>query len=97
MLLRRLCLLMAILIITDACVWIPYQLFFAGWQKFSLITMPSSNNNDFRTFYTIWVALIILYGIHDLKKYLTLQLKYRNFRESPKALLNNLKAKTLQM
>ena len=94
--LRRISLLMGILIITDLCVWIPYQLFFLN-DKFSLITMSSENTNDFRTFYTIWVSFIILYGMHDMKKYLTSQLKYRYYRKNPKALLNNLKAKTLHM
>ena len=95
--LRRLALLMAILIITDLCIWIPFMLFFHGSGSFSLITMPIGNNNDFRAFYTIWVAFIITYGMHDMKKYLTAQLKHRLYRQNPKATLNNLKAKTLHM
>ena len=88
---------MVILIITDVCIWIPYMLFFKGDGNFSLITMQVGNNNDFRTFYTIWVAFIIMYGMHDMKKYLTAQLKYLLYRRNPKAALNNLKAKTLHM
>lgn len=95
--LRRLCLIMAVLMVTDLCVWIPYQLFFQPLANFSLITMPNTNNNDFQAFYTIWVAFIILYSINDMKKYLASQLKYRYYRSSHSALLNNLKAKTLHM
>lgn len=43
--LRRLCLLMAILIITDLCVWLPYFLFFQPLSQFSLVTMDSTGNN----------------------------------------------------
>lgn len=80
MFLRRLCLIMGILLITDSCIWIPYCLFFQPFSEFSLITMPSAGNNDFRTFYTIWVAFIVLYGLHDLKAYLYTLFMYRTFR-----------------
>lgn len=96
MFIRRICLIMAILIITDVCIWIPYCLFFQPLSQFSLVTMPSSGNNDFRTFYTIWVALIILYGIYNLKTYLYVLFMYKNFRGENK-ILNNLKSKTLHM
>jgi hypothetical protein len=80
MFLRRLCLIMAILVISDICVWIPYCLFFQPFSQFSLITMPSTNNNDFRTFYTIYVAFIVLYGLNDLKVYLYTVFMFRTFR-----------------
>lgn len=79
MFLRRLSLIMGILLITDACIWIPYCLFFQPFSEFSLITMPSTNNNDFRAFYTIWVAFIVLYGIYDIKIYLYTMFMYRKF------------------
>ena len=96
MFLRRLCLIMGILIITDLCIWIPYCLFFQPFSQFSLITMPSAGNNDFRTFYTIWVAFIVLYGLHDLKIYLYTMFMYKTFR-SDNRIVNNLKTKTLHM
>ena len=42
--LRRLIHIMAVLTITDICVWIPYQLYFQDFNQFSLITMPSKGN-----------------------------------------------------
>lgn len=96
MFLRRLCLIMGILIITDTCIWIPYCLFFQSFSEFSLITMPSAGNNDFRSFYTIWVAFIVLYGLHDLKAYLYTMFMCKTFR-SENRILNNLKTKTLHM
>lgn len=96
MFLRRLSLVMAILIITDVCVWIPYCLFFQPFSEFSLITMPSAGNSDFRTFYTIWVAFIILYGMYDLKTYLFIMFMHRQFHSRARV-LNNLMTKTLHM
>lgn len=58
--------------------------------------MPSAGNNDFRAFYTIWVAFIVLYGLHDLKAYLYTMFMYKTFR-SENRILNNLKTKTLHM
>ena len=82
--------------ITDACLWIPYCLFFQPLAEFSLITMPSDGNNDFRTFYTIWVAFILLYGIHDFKAYIYTMFMYKTFRTENRV-LNNLKTKTKQI
>lgn len=75
--LRRIIHIMAILTITDICVWIPYQLYFQEWSQFSLITMPSKGNDVFRTFYTLWVASVVLYGMEDMRKYLRMRLKFR--------------------
>lgn len=61
---------MGILIITDLCIWLPYMLIIADINDFSLTTMPSTNNNSFRAYYSMWVAFIVLYCIHDLKNYL---------------------------
>ena len=96
MFLRRICLIMGILMITDACIWIPYCLFFQPFSEFSLITMSSTNNNDFRAFYTIWIAFIVLYGIHDLKIYLFNMFMYRKF-SGENRVLQNLMTKTLHM
>lgn len=96
MFVRRLCLIMSILLITDLCIWIPYYLFFLPLSEFSLITMPSAGNNDFRAFYTIWVAVIMLYGMYDLKVYLFTMFMHRTFKTKNKV-LNNLMTKTLHM
>lgn len=58
--------------------------------------MTSVGNNDFRTFYTIWIAFIVLYGMYDLKNYLFTMFMYRTFRKDD-AIFNNLKTKTLHM
>ena len=39
----------------------------------------------------------MLYGMYDLKSYLSAKFMYRNFRESDHILMNNLKSKTLHM
>jgi hypothetical protein len=54
---------MSILTVTDICVWVPYQIYFQDLSQFSLITMPSKGNDVFRTFYTLWVGGVILYGM----------------------------------
>lgn len=72
---------MGIISITDVCIWIPYCLFFQPLSQFSLITMTSVGNNDFRTFYTLWIAFIVLYGMYDLKNYLFMMFMYRTFRK----------------
>lgn len=58
--------------------------------------MPSTNNNDFRAFYTIWVAFIVLYGMYDLKIYLFTLFMHRKFNGEQRV-LNNLMTKTLHM
>jgi hypothetical protein len=85
---------MGILTITDICVLIPYQLYFNDLETFSLISLDSSSNYLFRTFYTLWVTIAVLYSISEMKKYLRLRLKHRLLR-GEKRLLNNLKTKTV--
>ena len=53
---------MAIFTITDLCVWLPYQWLFVDSAEFSLVT-TSSSNYLFRTFYTIWITVVVLFGI----------------------------------
>jgi hypothetical protein len=94
--LRRFIHLMAIVTITDIFVWIPYQLIFTDPGKFSLVS-TSSSNYLFRTFYTLWITVVILYGINDMKAYLRLLLKNKLFRsgDTRRNLVNNLKSKTV--
>lgn len=86
---------MAIFTITDIFVWIPYQLLFTDPSEFSLVT-TSSTNYLFRTFYTLWITVVVLYGINDMKYYLRLLLKNKLFRNADTRLnlLNSLKSKT---
>lgn len=65
--LRRMAHLLTILLLTDLTVWLPYLLFFQKIEDFSLVVMPSNGNNIFRTFYSLWVALVVLYGLGDMK------------------------------
>ena len=90
---------MSILTITDICVWIPYQLYFQDISQFSLITMPSKGNDVFRTFYTLWVASVVLYGMEDMRNYLRMRLKFRLLRDPTRdqVLLNAFKSKTLHV
>jgi len=94
--LRRFTHLMAIFSITDIFVWIPYQLIFTPSGQFSLVS-TSSSNYLFRTFYTIWVTVVVLYGINDMNAYLRLLLKNKLFRSGNMRLnlINNLKSKTV--
>lgn len=92
--LRRMTHLMAILTITDLCILIPYQLYFNDLSTFSLVSIDSSSNFLFRTFYTLWVTIAVLYSLSEMKKYLRLMLKHRLLR-GEKRLLNNLKTKTV--
>ena len=87
---------MAIVTITDIFVWIPYQLIFTDPGQFSLVS-TSSSNYLFRTFYTLWITVVILYGINDMKAYLRLLLKNKLFRsgDTRRNLVNNLKSKTV--
>jgi len=78
--LRRLSHIMIILTITDICVWIPYQLYFQPFSEFSLITMSSQGKDAFRTFYTLWVACVVLYGMEDMRAYLRMRLKFNSLR-----------------
>lgn len=92
--LRRFTHLMAILTLTDLCLWVPYQLYFNEPDKFSLTSMDSTDNQLFRTFYMLWVSIAVLYTTKEMKKYLKLMLKHRLMR-SPQKHLNNLKSKTV--
>lgn len=56
------------------------MLFFQPFNQFSLVNMPSAGNDLFRTFYTLWVAVIILYSINTMRLYLRAHLKYHLFR-----------------
>ena len=93
--LRRFVHLMAIFTISDIFVWIPYQLLFTDPSSFSLVT-TSSSNYLFRTFYTLWITVVVLYGINDMKYYLRVLLKHKLFRNEDMGinLVNNLKSKT---
>lgn len=86
--------IMAILTITDLFVFIPYQLFFNDSETFSLVTIDSSSNYLFRTFYMLWTTIAVFYSLHEMKKYLRLVLKQKLLR-GEKRLLNNLKSKTV--
>lgn len=44
--------------------------------------MPSKGNDVFRTFYTLWVASVVLYGMEDMRKYLRMRLKFRQLRDN---------------
>ena len=94
--LRRFIHLMAIFTLTDIFVWVPYQLLFTDPSAFSLVT-TSSSNYLFRTFYTLWVTVVVLYGVNDMKYYLRLLLKHKLFRNQDNRLnlLNSLKSKTV--
>lgn len=61
--------------------------------------MPSLDNDLFRTFYTLWVTVVVLSGLSDMKNYLRCLIKYKLYRQGPqqKRLLNNLKAKTVHI
>ena len=76
---------LSVLCILDVCVWIPYLGFFESPERFSLITMESSENANFRTTYTIVVSVIILYYMYTLKRQLKYRLRYDMVRE-PKEL-----------
>jgi hypothetical protein len=78
--LRRFTHLMAILTITDICILIPYQLFFNDLATFSFVSIDSDSNSLFRTFYTLWISIAVLYSIYEMKKYLRLMLKHRLLR-----------------
>jgi hypothetical protein len=83
--LRRIVMTLSVLCILDVCVWIPYLGFFESPERFSLITMESSENANFRTTYTIVVSVIILYYMYTLKRQLKYRLRYDMVRE-PKEL-----------
>jgi hypothetical protein len=85
---------MAILTITDLFIFVPYQLYFNDLSTFSLVTIDSTSNVLFRTFYMLWTTIAVFYSIHSMKKYLKLVLKYRLLR-GEKRLLNNIKSKTV--
>ena len=57
--------------------------------------MESTGNDDFRTFYTIWVASLILYSLNHMQNYIRIQLTYNLYYDSEQRIINNLKAKTL--
>ena len=57
--------------------------------------MESVGNDDFRTFYTIWVATLILYSLNHMQNYIRIQLTYYLYRNPEQRIINNLKAKTL--
>lgn len=87
---------MAIFTLTDLFIWVPYLLIFDEPEQFSLISTDNSNYL-FRTFYTLWITVAVLYGLHDMKVYLRLLLKSRLFH-SPNAsenIVNNIKSKTM--
>ena len=92
--LKRFIHVMAILTITDLFLFVPYQLFFNDISTFSLVTMDSSSNVLFRTFYMLWTTIAVFYSIHSMKKYLKMVLKYRLLR-GEKRLLNSIKSKTV--
>jgi hypothetical protein len=96
--LRRFSHLMAIFTLTDLFVWIPYQLIFTNPAAFSLVS-TSSSNYLFRTFYTLWITVAVLYGLNDMKAYLRLLLKHKLFRNTNLSvnMLNNLKSKTVYL
>lgn len=85
---------MAILAITDFCIWVPYQLYFNHLDDFSLAYMNSEGNQLFRTFYTLWVSIAVLYTLKETKTYLRIRLKHRLLRGEYR-LVNNLKTKTV--
>lgn len=94
--LRRFIHLMAIFTFTDIFIWMPYLFIFNDDGEYSLASAPSSNYL-FRTFYTLWITIAVLYSLSEMKNYLRLLLKHRLFRnlDTRKTIVNNLKSKTV--
>lgn len=94
--LRRMIHLMGIFTLTDIFIWVPYLLIFSENEKFSLVSTENSNYL-FRTFYTLWITVAILYALSDMKNYLRLLLKNKLFHSHnlDANIVNNLKAKTV--
>jgi hypothetical protein len=42
--------------------------------------MSSQGKDAFRTFYTLWVACVVLYGMEDMRAYLRMRLKFNSLR-----------------